>query len=245
MRDRIEKYIKKKYKADPEFLWKRFPGYEVFRHADNEKWFALIADVQRDKLGLDGEDRVDILNVKMDDMFFVDMLVKQEGYFRGYHSSKKLWVSVLLDGTVPYEEICDLIDKSYLVTASKKKKEQMRPAKDWIIPSNPKYYDVISAFEEADEINWKQGNGIKADDTVFLYVGAPVSAILYKCRVLETDIPYNYRDENLTIKALMRIKLLKRYQKEEFPFSRLSEEFGVHAVRGPRGIPNSLKEALK
>ncbi len=35
-----------------------------------------------------------------------------------------------------------------------------------------------------------------------MYVGAPVSAILYKCKVAETDIPYDYRDGNLTIKAL-------------------------------------------
>ena len=121
----------------------------------------------------------------------------------------------------------------------------MRPAKDWIIPSNPKYYDILHAFDDSDEINWKQGSGIKTGDTVFLYVGFPVSAILYKCKVLETDIPYNYRDGNLTITALMKIKLLKRYDKEEFPFSRLQDEFGVYAVRGPRGIPNSLKEALQ
>ena len=45
------------------------------------------------------------------------------------------------------------------------------------------------AFEEAEEILWKQGSGIKKGDTVFLYVAAPVSAILYRCLVTETDIP--------------------------------------------------------
>ena len=61
----------------------------------------------------------------------------------------------------------------------------------------------------------------------------------------ETDIPYNYSDQNLTIKSLMKIKLMKRYDPKEFTFAVLKEEYGIYAIRGPRGIPNSLIEALK
>lgn len=78
-----------------------------------------------------------------------------------------------------------------------------------------------------------------------MYVGAPVSAILYKCKVTETDIPYDYHDDNLTITSLMKIRLQKRYDPEQFTFECLKEEYGIYAVRGPRGIPNSLSEALK
>lgn len=80
---------------------------------------------------------------------------------------------------------------------------------------------------------------------MFMYVGAPVSAIVYKCKVTETDIPYTYKDRNLTIKAIMKIKLLKRYEQDKFTFDVLKEEYGIYAVRGPRGIPNSLSAALK
>ena len=132
-----------------------------------------------------------------------------------------------------------------MATASAKKKQKNRPPKEWIIPANPNYYDIIHAFDDKDEIDWKQGAGIKTGDTVFMYVGAPVSAILYKCKVTETDIPYHYEDENLTIKALMKIKLLKRYRPEQFTFEVLKEEYGIFAIRGPRGITNSLSEALK
>ena len=52
MREEIYRYMKKKYKAEPEFLWKRFPDYAVFRHQDNRKWFAIIMDVPAEKLGL-------------------------------------------------------------------------------------------------------------------------------------------------------------------------------------------------
>ena len=244
LRDQIISYVKKKFHAAPEKLWRRFPNYVVFRHADNRKWFAIIMDVQKSRLGLPQDDWVDVNNVKVDDSFLLDMLVRQEGYFPGYHISRGNWVSILLDGTVPFEEICERIDAGYDATASRETRRKNRPPKEWLIPSNPKYYDIVHAFDYAKEIDWKQGAGIRKGDTVYLYVGAPVSAILYKCKVTETDIPYQYQDGNLTIKALMKIRLQKRYAPERFPFDVLKKEYGIYAVRGPRGIPDALSEAL-
>ena len=155
------------------------------------------------------------------------------------------WVSVLLDGTVPEEKVFDLIDMSFMATASAKKKEKIRPPKEWIIPANPKYFDIVHAFDDKDLINWKQGAGIKKGDTVFMYVAAPVSAVLYKCKVIETDIPYEHENKYITIRALMKIKLQKRYAPDRLTFGVLTEEYGIFAVRGPRGIPNSLSTALK
>ena len=77
-----------------------------------------------------------------------------------------------------------------------------------------------------------------------MYIGSPVSAILYKCIVTKTDIPYFYQREGLTITGLMRIKLQTRYDPEKFTFERLKNEFNIYAVRGPRGIPPSLSDAL-
>ena len=244
MREYIFTYIKKKYKTTPEYPWAKDNTSAVFRHSDNKKWFALAMCVDRDKLGLSGEGYVDALNLKIDDMMLRDVLIQEQGIFPAYHMNKEHWITVLLNGTVEKDKVCDLIDISYAATASKKKKEKIRPPKEWIIPANPKFYDIIHAFDKAEVIDWKQGSGIKTGDTVFLYVAAPVSAILYQCRVMETDIPYRYQDKNLTISMLMKIKLLKRYDSGKFTFDRLKKEFGIYAVRGPRGIPNSLKYEL-
>ena len=43
----------------------------------------------------------------------------------------------------------------------------------------------------------------------------------------------------------MRLKLQRRYERDRFTFERLSNEFGVTAVRGPRGVPYGLSEELK
>ncbi len=245
MKDVVFAYIKKKYKVQPEYPWRKYDSNAVFRHTDNKKWFALVMDVAADKLGQHSTEYVPVINLKIDDVFFRDMLIQQEGIFPAYHMNKQHWITVLLDGTVPEDKVFNLIDTSFMATASAKKKQKIRPPKEWIIPSNPAYYDVIHAFDDAEEIDWKQGAGIKKGDTVFLYVGSPVSAILYKCKVTKTDIPYHYEDKNLTIRALMKIKLLKRYKPEKFTFTVLKEKYGIFAIRGPRGITNSLSEALK
>lgn len=244
LRNDILAYVKKKYGTKPEYLWARFPDYAVLRHEDNRKWYGIIMNLSYQKLDRAKSGQVDILNVKLDDVLLLDMLTRQEGYYIGYHLKKGNWLSVALDGTVDLKAVCDLIDTSYRVTASKQKKQKIRPPKEWLIPANPKYYDIEHAFDKKDVIDWKQGAGVKKGDTVFMYVGAPVSAILYKCKVTETDIPYDYNTKELTITKLMKIKLQKRYKPDRFTFKKLNDEYGIFAVRGPRGVPNSLSTAL-
>ena len=124
IRDQLFGYIEDKYKARPEYLWRRFPGYAVFRHADNNKWFAASMDISADKLGIDSSKNVDILNIKVADPVLADLLLQQPGFFRGYHMNKGSWISVLLDGTVPLSDIKGLVEASYNATASRQKKQQ-------------------------------------------------------------------------------------------------------------------------
>ena len=218
LQNKIFDYIKKKYKVSPEYPWRKYRSNAVFRHTDSTKWFALVMDVSADKLGLSGTDLIPVINLKIDDMFFRDMLIKQDGVMPAYHMNKMHWITVLLNGTVDEKQVFELIDASFMATASTKKKEKIRGPKEWIIPANPKYYDIEHAFDDTEIIDWKQGAGIKTGDTVFMYVAAPVSAVLFKCKVLETDIPWDYQDGKLTVKALMKIKLLKRYEPDKFTF---------------------------
>ena len=68
---------------------------------------------------MDGDGPAEILCVKPKDRFFADFLTQQPGYLRGYPSSKWNWVSMALDGTVPFEDICRWLDESYQITKSK------------------------------------------------------------------------------------------------------------------------------
>ena len=44
-RQTVFDYIIKKYKVQPEYPWRKYNGSAVFRHTDNNKWFALVMDV--------------------------------------------------------------------------------------------------------------------------------------------------------------------------------------------------------
>lgn len=122
MREDIEKYLDKKYGSKPEYLWRRYPGYAVFRHEDNRKWYAIIMNVTADKLGRDGEEEIAIIDVKIDDLMLRDILIRQEGYYPGYHMNKNSWITIALDGTVPFEEVCNMIDASFDMTLSARQK---------------------------------------------------------------------------------------------------------------------------
>ena len=126
-RQEVLRYVKKKYATEPEHLWKSYPTYEVLRHKSvpgekKAKWYGIIMDVKASSLGLPGEDYVDILDVKLErDM--VDFLKNVRGYLPAYHMNKQSWITILLDGTVPMENIKQQIDESFLLTASAKEKK--------------------------------------------------------------------------------------------------------------------------
>ena len=41
-RGELKKYIFESYGTEPDCPWPKYPSYEVFRHGENRKWFALI-----------------------------------------------------------------------------------------------------------------------------------------------------------------------------------------------------------
>ena len=77
--------------------------------------------VKRSRLGLDLSDDspVDVLNVKCPSEL-TGSLRMQDGILPAYHMNKRHWISILLDGTVPLEEVCGLLDMSFEQTARKK-----------------------------------------------------------------------------------------------------------------------------
>lgn len=111
----ILKYADENYNTKSEHLWAKYPRYEVLRHGGNKKWYAVIMDIPRNTVGLDGEENIDILDVKCEpDMIL--LLSTQKGFCRAYHMNKKHWITIILDGTVADEEIYNLLDMSYELT---------------------------------------------------------------------------------------------------------------------------------
>ena len=64
-KEEIFEYVKKQYGTVPEYLWAQSPDNAVLRHK-NGKWYAVVMSVEKCKLGLEGNEFVDIMNVKCD-----------------------------------------------------------------------------------------------------------------------------------------------------------------------------------
>lgn len=226
--NRITNLIIKKYNDIPEFAWEKFPGYGIFRNCINKKWYGLIMNINKSKIDTSFEE-VEILNVKLDEEK-IKRLLNRKGFYKAYHMNKENWITILLDDTIKDEEIINYIEESHKFT------EQVD---EWLVPANPKYYDVINCFNDTGAIIWKQTNNIKVGDLIYLYVAAPYSSILYQCEVLEVDIPYEYKDKNISMSKVMKIKLLKKFDKDKYTLEKL-KEYGIKSIRGPRTIPKEL-----
>lgn len=120
-RERITQYVQDRYGTEPEYLWARYPNYAVFRQPASRKWFAIIMDIPRNRLGLEGGEDVDIMDVKCGPLM-VGSLLAQDGFLPAYHMSKSSWISILLDETVPDEQIYPLLELSYDNVAPKRKR---------------------------------------------------------------------------------------------------------------------------
>ena len=115
---------------------------------------------------------------------------------------------------------------------------------DWIIPANPNYYDIIGAIEKTDTMDWKQPSSVQVGDMVYIYMAKPYSAILFQCEVVEINIPTNSKNSNYSISYDMKLRLVKKYDKEKWPLEKL-KEYGVKAIRSPRRIPKTLSQELR
>ena len=188
--NRITKLIFDKYKDNPEFLWEKSLGDGIFRNPKSKKWYGIIMNIDKSKLDKGQTGEVEVLNVKLN-LDMVRELLKEKGFYESYHMKKSDWITILLDDTVSDEKIMQLIEISYLNTSNRND-----AIREWIVPANPKYYDVIGAFNDTDTIIWKQSNNILVGDIVYLYVAEPYSAILFKCEAIETDIPYKYSNKD-------------------------------------------------
>lgn len=232
--NRITKAIKEKYQVDPDFPFttKNNRSYGVFRNSKNRLWFGLLMHVKEGILYPNSK-AMEILNLKR----FKDEENKPlpKGIYPGFHMNKKSWMTLPLDDSLSDEEILSFVKESYLLTI--KKNESLDSA--WILPANPKYFDIISAFSLNKDLFWHQPSSIQKGDIVNFYVGAPYSALLYQTKVIATDIhDPTYR------RTIMKIQLLKTYPKEKYPHSLLSQ-YGIAYVRGARHITKEFAKKLK
>ena len=110
---RVSDYILEAYGSAPEYLWPNIPSYAAFRKPGKKKWFAVMGSVPLNKVNRESKSAqpVEVINVKVDQGGIKDFLA-QTGIYEAFHMNKKCWVSIILDDTLPDDEIQRMIDDS-------------------------------------------------------------------------------------------------------------------------------------
>jgi predicted DNA-binding protein (MmcQ/YjbR family) len=105
-------YIRNTYGIEAEYLWEKFPDNAIFRDHHSRKWFAALLTVEKQKIGLQEEGSIEILDLKAKPEK-VALLVDGVTFLPGYHMNKKHWFTIRLDDSVASDIVATLIDESF------------------------------------------------------------------------------------------------------------------------------------
>ena len=91
-------YCLNTYGTSPDYPFDEDFETAVLRHADNRKWYAIVMRVSRRKFGLDSDEVIDVVNLKLPTEMF-GSFGAADGVYPAYHMNKLHWISVLLPDT--------------------------------------------------------------------------------------------------------------------------------------------------
>lgn len=238
IRQKIFDYVKNKYGIEPFYPDRGNSEICVLRCTDSKRTFAFFPGRNPNS-----QRQVDVMIVRLRSQSTVKEFTRQLGFYSSNKPSHFLYIA--LNGFVQPSDAFWCLDQSFMLNASSKDKLKYRQPKEWLIATTLKYYDVMHAFDESDEIDWIQSRGAKVGDTVFIYAPLPIMAIICKCKVIQTDIYRQY--EALGDTKIMRIKLVRYYEPDEITSEVTREKYGIDMLeaRNPRILPHFLSEDLK
>lgn len=115
-RSEIFDYASKKYGTTPEYLFMKHPDVAVLRNTKTNKWYGIIMNIEKRKLGINEDGYMDVINLKGNPELN-SILRSQNHIIAAYHMNKKHWVTILLDFEFPQSELNEMIDWSYQLTS--------------------------------------------------------------------------------------------------------------------------------
>lgn len=107
----VEEFIKTEFNDNAEYLFET-SDTAVFRKGKRKKWYAVVMNISRSKLGLKSDEKVAVLNVKLNPNE-IALLTDHTVYFPAYHMNKKHWCTIILDGSADIDEVCYRVEQSY------------------------------------------------------------------------------------------------------------------------------------
>lgn len=115
---KLIEYVSRTYGDELEYLWTKFPDNAIWRRKDNKKWYGVILTVPKNRLGFASAEVVEIIDLRLQPEQMAD-LVSRKHYYPGWHMNKKHWYTIILDGSIPDEELYQRIGTSYELARKK------------------------------------------------------------------------------------------------------------------------------
>lgn len=108
-------YVKNEFDIKPDYPWQKYSKFAALRHDSNGKWFGLLMNVTPDKVGIEGDEEIDVLNLKSPPDLN-DSLTDETHIVPGYHMDKEHWISIILRRVDSINDIVSLINQSFELT---------------------------------------------------------------------------------------------------------------------------------
>ena len=107
------------YDTSPDYPFDEDFETAVLRHGGTRKWYAIAMKVSRCKFGIDSDEVIDVVNLKLPSEMS-GFFGAAEGVYPAYHMNKLHWISVLLPDA-PDDVVQFLVNVSFEITRAKKK----------------------------------------------------------------------------------------------------------------------------
>ena len=114
-------YCYETYDTSPDYPFDEDFETAVLRHKDNRKWYAIVMKVSRRKFGIDSDEIIDVVNLKLPTEMF-GSFGATVGVYPAYHMNKLHWISVLLPDA-SNDLVQFLVDVSFTSTQATKKRK--------------------------------------------------------------------------------------------------------------------------
>ena len=111
------KYCLDTYGTSPDYPFDDWLESAVLRHEGNRKWYAIVMNVSRRKFGIDSDEVISVVNLKLPTEMF-GSFGAADGVYPAYHMNKLHWISVILPDA-PDDVVEFLLNVSFEATKGK------------------------------------------------------------------------------------------------------------------------------
>jgi 5-methylcytosine-specific restriction enzyme A len=146
------------------------------------------------------------------------------------------------------------------VAANRRKELEERGHKNarrvWLVPSNPNEYDLTSAFNSYETLDWKRSYNYENGDLLFMYVSGNIQRVCYKVEVIEglvrtNDVNYYkafWMDEEKFRQSQdwerTRIRFVDQVDTNELSLTKLREQGLKGNIQGSMKLTGNLRDYI-